>query len=749
MSAVFVQRCSRFAGSGFRVHAALLSVLLSTVAPAAAAAGQTSVDPGTAEDADPAEDAAEDASEILVTARAFRDKASASSAKMDMALVDTPQAISVISRDALIAIGAVQTLDAIQYVPGVNFGGSFGLQPIVTSRGFQVSELFGYMLDGLNLGDDITLDPIVVERIEFVKGANSISFGQNSPGGFVNVVSRAPGSDLAGGFSVRGGSFGNVRVEGDVGGALNASGTIKGLVAASYETSDSFFDFGDEESKAVYGTLVTEITPRLTFTLKALYQESSQVVNAGIGGVVDPDVSDEPFLPKLPFSFFAGLPWADTRIETTYVQASAAYELSDNWTLSGYAAYSNNNIGYETAEPFGGNGEGGFIGPDGDTTVFPFFSRDRSGGRLGEVRLGGTFQLFGREQQALMFVDYKKRNFQSANIYIDETTTLNIFQPDYFAFANPFGADFERPPLERRTQLSTYGAAANVNLEVTDKLSFLLGLRYDDARSEVTSRIDGELADSSFEASRFTPRGAAVYSFAPKSNIYYSYSESFEPSNGFTCDGSTVAPEIARQHEAGVKSEFNDGALLLTAAVFDIRQRNSVVPDPVPGCAALGAVIPAGEFQSRGVELELVGNITPDWNVIGGYSFTDANYLGAGDLEVSPELVGQGAANVPRHKLTLFTAYDIASGPLAGLGFGGGYTYLGSRPADPANTLILPAANNFDAAVYFKGIPGVELSLNVRNITNERIYGSRFESPFGYITLDPPRTVLASIRTRY
>jgi iron complex outermembrane receptor protein len=735
MPNVDITGASRTGAWGLSARAALLCTLFSVLPPTFALAGQSTVETGSTED--PAE--------ILVSARAFRDKSSASSAKLDLPLVDTPQSISVISREALQAVGAVQVLDAVQYVPGVNFGGSFGLQPTVRSRGFFVSELFGYMLDGLNLGDDITIDPVVVERVEFVKGANSISYGQNSPGGFINVVSRAPGSELAGGFALRGGSFRNIRFEGDVGGPLNESGTIKGLVAAAYETSDSFVDFGDEESRAVYGTLVTELTPRLTFTVRALYQDAAQVVNSGIGGVVDPEVSDQPFLPKLPFDFFGGLPWANTSIETTYLQGSIAYQLSESWTVSAFAAYSNNDIRYQTAEPYGGNGVDGFIGPDGDTILYPYFARDRSGGRLGEIRVGGTFQLFGRDQQVLMFADYKQRTFQNAGVYTDETTILNIFEPDYFAYPNPFGPGFVGPEVGNRTKLSAYGAAANVNLEVTDKLSFLLGLRYDDATSEVRRGAGDEA--SIFKASRFTPRAAAVYSFAPTSNIYYSYSESFEPSNGFTCDGSTVAPQIARQHEAGVKSEFNNGALLLSAAVFDIRQRNSVISDPNPFCD--GAVIPAGVYGSQGLEIELLGNITPEWNVIGGYSYTDANYLGAGDLEEDPDIIGQGSPNTPRHKFTLFTAYDIASGPLQGLGFGAGYTYLGARPADAANTLTLPAANNFDAAVYFKGIPGIELSLNVRNITNERIYGSRFEDPYGYITLDPPRTVLASMRMRY
>lgn len=185
--------------------AVLLCTLLCTFAAAPAVAEQSS----------PEDSPADDTDEIIVSARAFRDKSSASSAKLEIPLVDTPQSISLVSREVLLATGAVQVLDAVQYVPGVDFGGSAGLQPSVFSRGFEVSRLFGYMLDGVSLGAEITLDPVVVDRVEFVKGANSITYGQNSPGGFINVISRAPGSDLAGGIAVRAGSFGNVRVEGD------------------------------------------------------------------------------------------------------------------------------------------------------------------------------------------------------------------------------------------------------------------------------------------------------------------------------------------------------------------------------------------------------------------------------------------------------------------------------------------------------------------------------------------------------
>lgn len=679
--------------------------------------------------------------EIVVTARRFRDLSSASSSKLDVALVETPQSITIVPKEVFDSIGLLEVVDVAQYIPGVNSGGTFGLQPNVTSRGFNISEAFGYKLDGLSIGDDISIDPVVIERVEFIKGANSISYGINSPGGFFNIITKPTPDRLTGSAAALIGSFDQVRVEGDIGAPLDTDGRVSARVAGSWQRSDDFYDFGRERSHALYGALTAKPVDSLSLFIKALYQDASDRPASGIGAVIDPAVSDRPFLPNLSDDFFSGLPWSRNSIKTKFVQAGADYTVAPSWTLGVYGSFAQNNIRFENAEIYGGFGENDYIGPDGETFLYGFLANQRSRSRLVETRLNGDFELFGRTQKLLVTADWRKREFRTADLF-EEIGTFNIFNPDYFAVANPFEGR-AAPEVGRRTSVSGTGIATNLFLELTDRLKALVGGRYDDATSRIVTDVR-----SSFKADRFSPRAAAIYSVTRNANLYYSYSESFEASIGFTCSGATVPPEISRQHEAGAKAELGGGRLLVTANLFHIKLRNALVDDPDPAC--VDASIPAGRFRSKGAELEIIGNVTPQWNVIGGYAYTDADYIGTGDPALDDaSIIDQGSPNTPRHKFSIFTTYDFATGPLAGVGIGGGVALIGRRPADAAGALDLPSAQVFDAALYYKGLPGVELSLNVKNLTDERVYQSRFGDSYGYIMREPPRSVLLRATARF
>uniref|UniRef100_A0ACD5GVK3 TonB-dependent siderophore receptor n=1 Tax=Desertifilum tharense IPPAS B-1220 TaxID=1781255 RepID=A0ACD5GVK3_9CYAN len=162
-----------------------------------------------------------------------------------------------------------------------------------------------------------------------------------------------------------------------------------------------------------------------------------------------------------------------------------------------------------------------------------------------------------------------------------------------------------------------------------------------------------------------------VYKPVENVSLYASYSRSFTPNLGTTATGSSLEPEKGEGYEVGVKTELFDRRLIATLAYFDITKQNVAVADP--DFPNLGFVIPTGRQRSRGVELDVTGEIVPGWNVIGFYTYNDAKVT----RDTNPDFEGSRLANIPKHSAGLWTTYEIQQGDLQGLGFGVGFNFVG------------------------------------------------------------------------
>ena len=196
-------------------------------------------------------------------------------------------------------------------------------------------------------------------------------------------------------------------------------------------------------------------------------------------------------------------------------------------------------------------------------------------------------------------------------------------------------------------------------------------------------------------------------------SLYANFSRSFQPNTFFsiTADGEFVDFERGTQYEIGVKADWLDGRLSSTLALFNTTRTNVAAPDPdaPPGS---GFVIPIGEERSRGIGLDIAGEVLPGWNIIASYSYIDAEITESNELGV-PE--GNRPTNVPRNSANLWTTYEIQAGALEGLGLGLGLLYVGDREGDPANTFELPSYFRTDAAVFYKR-DNWRAALNIQNL---------------------------------
>ncbi|MEH2409153.1 TonB-dependent receptor [Nostoc sp.] len=222
--------------------------------------------------------------------------------------------------------------------------------------------------------------------------------------------------------------------------------------------------------------------------------------------------------------------------------------------------------------------------------------------------------------------------------------------------------------------------------------------------------------------------------------MYASYSRSFLPSRPFSinADNTPFEPTKGESFEVGVKSEFFDGRLSATLAAYQITKQNIVVSDP----ANPGFSLQIGEQRSRGIELDVAGEILPGWKIIANYAYISPEIT----EDTRPEYKGNEPSNVARNSSSLWTTYEVQTGGWKGLGFGGGVTFVGDRQGDLENTFTLPSYVRTDAAIYYRR-DNWRVGLNIKNLFD--VY--YFESADSIDSVYPaaPFTVLGTVSVQF
>lgn len=236
----------------------------------------------------------------------------------------------------------------------------------------------------------------------------------------------------------------------------------------------------------------------------------------------------------------------------------------------------------------------------------------------------------------------------------------------------------------------------------------------------------------------FSPRVGLVYQPSQTVSLYASYSQSFAPAFGFNPDGQAFKPTKGRQFEVGIKADFLNGKLSTTLAAYQITKTNVTTPSPDPELAALGFSIQSGEQRSRGIELDIAGEILPGWKVIASYAYTDAEVTKDTAIAVGNRLV-----NVPKNQASLWITYEIQKGRWKGFGVGLGLFYVGDRQGDLDNSFALPDYLRTDAAIYYRN-GRFNAAINIRNLFDTDYIRSS-EGSRTFLKSGAPFTIVGSI----
>lgn len=646
--------------------------------------------------------------------------------KMPLAPRETPQSLSVISRQQLDDRNLTKVEDAVKLSTGITVTRYDGAGNFNTfqSRGFDLGAI---QLDGVPIpqGNYGTLDTAIYDRIEVLRGPAGLLQGASEPGGTVNLVrKRAPGK-LAIGADAAIGSFGQRRGVVDVGGSLNAEGTVRTRAVAVAENKDSYVDTLFNNKRLGYGTLEWDIAPSTTLSIGAAHQRVRATVDQGLPTYADGRLAD------LPRGAFAGLRSNRQDLDTTDVFAELEHRLNGGGLVRLSARDIDRTQLYRSARAnsaLAANGSFTMETVDGDFRV-----RTRNY----DLFLATPLQVAGRTHQLLVGASHNEGKSWDGNYAYGPSRPFSLLQPSY-------DQAYPAIPLPGFTSIVTkrenalYGQA---QIGLADTVKLLAGGRLSWADAVTRRTSDGVATSTADPGRQFVPSVALMWDFHPQYTAYTSYAETFVVQTQLNAAKQLLDPRTGKQLELGVKGEFLHKRLQAHAALFRIIDENRAIADP----AVSNASIAGGKVRAQGFEAEVSGQPQRGWDIVAGYAYNDTRYLKA---PVAQQ--GQVFSPItPRHSLNLFARHAFTSPALRGWSVGGGVSYRSEFFAQSGALRInAPGYALLNAQVGYQINDHLSVNLSVDNLLDktyyEKVSGVSRQNYYG-----EPRRVAVALKARY
>jgi iron complex outermembrane receptor protein len=535
----------------------------------------------------------------------------------------------------------------------------------------------------------------------------------------INLVTKQPLAEPFYAVEFSAGNFRLYRPSIDLSGPLTDNETLLYRLNAVYENSSSFRDFTEIERIFVAPVLSWQINDRTTLLVELEYLNDERPFDNGLVAIGD-SVADIPISRRL------GEPDDVRRVEDFSVGYRLEHEISEDWIIrnSVRGLFSDNFVRRFEARSL-----------DETTGIlereFRIVEADRQSYAL-RAEAAGEFTTGAIEHRALIGIDLSRVLADETGFRERPTVPINIFDPVYIE-------RLPDAPLSFATEIRTNSLGVYLQdlLTLRDDLKLLIGGRLDFVGQ--TSRDAIANTESEQNDTAFSPTIGLVYQPDEILSLYGSFSRSFQPNFAIRADGSFLEPERGTQFEIGLRGNFLEGRLTSNLAFYQLTKSNIGITDPENPDFS----IPVGEERSRGLELDVTGELVPGWNIVATYAHTDA-LITEGD-EFVPE--GNRLINIPRNSASLWTTYEIQAGDFQGLGLGIGLFFVDDRPGNLENDFTLPGYLRTDAALYYRRDQW-RAAINMRNLFDIEYFES---STFGRTRITPgaPFTIIGSIAVEF
>jgi iron complex outermembrane receptor protein len=657
----------------------------------------------------------------------------AATGKTNLPVREMPMTIHSVPSNVIEEQGANDLVAALQNVPGVYAFTNYGVYEGYTFRGFLdlFPSLANQLVDGVrHEGNRINTQLANIDRVDVLKGPSSALYGGGAIGATVNLIRKKPSAQPAYDASVSAGSWSLGR------GTFGATGRL---------SSDSMLyrvDIGAETKEGYRHneTRRVSVTPSVAWRIGAnnqvnVYYTFNRDRFAGDAGI---PLLNTDFGTPLPESVFPDVP-RDRNYRTPFDFAKSY----DNNLQVAYARQFNGAIGFRNTLSYRPVNDDYFLAEflvvEDARSVYreylQFKHHRRPLTNLAEV----TARVPGRIEQNIVFgweaQHYTNRTNTTPGGGVEVAEPIDLFNPVETQTALDL-------PLARVAHFThnTNAFYAQDHLTLGDTLKVMVGGRFDVFRrtshnNPVTNGVETEGPVLKRDAESLTGRIGVVYQPVPVVDLYGSFANSFRALTQAQPDGSTLDPETGRQFEVGQRFHMLGGRVQLNTAVFHIVREN--VAFSRPG----GFFDQASEVKSRGFEADVTTTPVSNWRINGGYGFTDAEF---GDylVNATTNLRGNQSIMVPRHTLSLWTAYDWANG----FGINAGVRAQSSMFIDRGNEFTIDGYGLLNLGVrYRRGV--VEYGLNINNVTDTDYFASVLYDSQMYP--GEPVNVLGSVRIRF
>ncbi|SHL52805.1 iron complex outermembrane recepter protein [Sphingobium sp. YR657] len=652
---------------------------------------------------------------------------SAVGTKTDTPIIETPQSISIVTREALDNQGAVNLTEALRYTAGVStaayLNGSGDNYDIFTIRGFANSNS-GLLRDGMRLNYNVFDAPTEtygLERVEVLKGPSGTIYGQSGPSGVVNLVSKRPTTTPLHEVEVQAGTFDRYQIATDHGGRLDADGKFSYRLTGLLRDSNEWTDYGRNDRIYVAPAVSWRPTDRTELTVLGYYQKSKTSYYTGLpySGTVLPNPNEtierDRYLGDPSFNYW------DTK--AFYAGYLFEHRFSDAIKLKSGLRYSESKLDYGYLYPDA-------LQADGRTMTRGAIRRhDDSDNLSADNNVQARWTAAGGEHVTMVGIDYGLSHYQRTR-WFAAAPSIDVYNPSY---RNIGSLSFAAPRIDSPIRYEQTGIYIQQQSKFADRIVLTLNGRQDWSDTVVTNLATG--AKTRTEADAFTFRTGLTYvhpsGFAP----YVSYSESFEPSTGSYWDGSPFVPTTGRQFEAGVKYQPEGSDTLVTLAAYHMKQRNVSTPDP-DQVNHPGGQVQTGEIRSKGIELEAQSDITRNLRIRGAFTLIDAEVTKS---NIAAQ-IGLVPVDTPSTMASLWADYTVREGQLSGLSFGLGGRYT-SGAYDITNSVKTDGRTLFDTLVAYQ-VDHWRLAINATNIFDKTYLNSCYSTCW----YGRPRSVDVSVR---
>ncbi len=686
---------------------------------------------------------------VSTTIGTYHQETSSMASKVPMDLKELPSSLSIMNSTAISDRNAVSLVDVFGYVVGAvqSQGNINGF----SFRGFPNTGSYtqNIQYDGLqgSTQKKAATSAANVDSMEFLKGPNSVLYGQMNPGGLLNIVTKSPmetqSTYIRTSFATYAGEFTAPGTKNSISTSVDTTGPLAFTQKAFYRL---VMDVGSTPSSrpgfdhyvSIYPSFTYKWTPNTTLTLKGEVSRDNRHQDDGVLPIFTHGTAfgsganfyTAPLNTAYEDSKDRGLDYGDALsgfFHTTIGEWTFRMQARSVWHVDQVKEFTINNANvYSPTATFAtpssvlrrqyNNVLNGHRYNYGDANLFRKFGPEKFTNTV-IIGTGGGGEAF-----------LNKRISFGPNQTAAQAITL--FSPILDQF--PYPAD-GTGATDVATYWTSVGEYISDQAKIGTRWHVSGGIRHDDIKIHGANKLSVALTQFNNKYSTWTKQFGVVFDVTDRVSVYGSWSQSLKPGSNlaFDSDGnSKFPPEAGEHYETGLKFETPDKNLNVTAAVYQITRTNVIVPSGTnftvaTGNATVGQAISRldGEQQSKGVELEAQWQPLPNWQIQSGWAYSKATIT---QSTKNPASVGYDLANAPRNSGNFWNRYNIPVGPLKGLGFGAGVICVGqSWAGDPTTALYYPlkAWTRVDLSTYYTW-KRFDLALNVQNAFDRRYISS-------------------------